>query len=698
VVGAPTARSMSSFWDELVACGNDANLLIDVVARRAAEVVGEASILTRCSDDGKQLVPVAVHHRDTQIAEFIRTVVESAPYGIDEGLAGRAVLSREAVVVSEVDAETLTDMHATHTASFRARHTIHALLIVPMIAFGEVLGTLGVVRIESNQPYDDEDRVVMESLAERAALVLADATRRPARVGPAEYEAIFRQSMDGVLLTVPDGRVLAANPAACEILQRSEVEICRLGRAGLLVVDDPTTKSAISQRAVSGAARAELPMIRGDGETFTAEMSSTIFTTEYGQLRAAVIFRDVTSRVRAQEQLAIQHEYLQLLHAATTAINQATSIDSAIEHALRAVGTATDWPLGDALLLTGDGLLEPASAWFISDDDEFRWFRHEMQRAVLLPGEGLPGNVVESATAAWVPDLANDKRFVRGPQLEHVPLRAYVGVPIMAGSDVRGVLEFFSDQPKPRDDRLLALMIDLGTQLGRILERAETEAAHRRLDEDRASFVERAAHELRSPVSSLVIAADLLAKQPPADERGQKLLDLVVDSAHHLARLVNRLLDLSQLERSAPRLEIKHVDIGRIVERALEVEPAPPGHTVTCDVPAGLSALADELAVEQILTNLLRNAYRYGGTHVDVGVRRQDDRVLLIVTDDGAGVDPTIEDSLFEPFVRGPGHGGDGAGLGLAVSHRLTKAMDGTLSYRRAESGGSRFSVDLPAA
>jgi signal transduction histidine kinase len=118
---------------------------------------------------------------------------------------------------------------------------------------------------------------------------------------------------------------------------------------------------------------------------------------------------------------------------------------------------------------------------------------------------------------------------------------------------------------------------------------------------------------------------------------------------------------------------------------------------VTCDVPAGLSALADELAVEQILTNLLRNAYRYGGSRVEIGVRRQGDRVLLVVIDDGAGVDPTIEERLFEPFVRGPGTRSDGAGLGLAVSYRLANAMDGTLSYERAESGGSRFIVDLPA-
>jgi PAS domain S-box-containing protein len=691
-------HNLSSFWEELVVCGDDLSLLLEVIVRRAAEVVGEAAVLTTLSEDGTHLVPAAVHHPNPEVSDFVWTVVRSTPYRLGEGLAGRAALHREPAMASDIDTGGLDGMEPTHAAPFLERYAIHAVLVVPMIAFGNVVGTLGVVRIESDVPYDDEDVIVLESLAERAALALADATGRSARVGPAEYEAIFQQSVDGILFTAPDGRVLAANPAACEILQRTEEEISRLGRAGLLVVEDPRTTAAIARRAASGKVRAELPMIRGDGETFIADLSSTVFTTGDRELRTAVIFRDATRRVYAQEQLAVQHDYLELLHDVTTAINEAPDVDSAIECALHAVGTATDWPLGDAVLVTDDGALELTSAWFVADPDRFRWFRRDMRRTALLPGEDLAGQVVESRTPLWVSDLAAAKpSFVRGTQLENVRLRAYVGVPIMAGTDVRGVLEVFSDQCRPRDDRLLAVLIDLGTQLGRALERSEHEAAHRRLDQERETFIGRAAHELRSPVSALVISADVLAKQPQVDERGEKLLGLVVESARHLTRLVNRLLDLSELERGAPVLEITHVDVGRVVERALDVERAPSGHTVARDVPAGIEALADELSLEQILTNLLRNAHLYGGSQVVVLVRRHDGRVLLSVTDDGEGVHPTIEDALFSPFVRGPGRRGDGAGLGLAVSRRLAEAMGGALRYERSEAGGSCFVVDLPS-
>ena len=126
--------------------------------------------------------------------------------------------------------------------------------------------------------------------------------------------------------------------------------------------------------------------------------------------------------------------------------------------------------------------------------------------------------------------------------------------------------------------------------------------------------------------------------------------------------------------------------------------PAPPGRTVTSHVAAGVRALADELSVDQILTNLLANAYRYGGDHVQVDVRSDGDHLSLTVADDGPGVDPAIERSLFDPFVRGPGRRGGGAGLGLAISHRLARAMGGSLRYEHRDGDGSRFVVELPAA
>lgn len=688
-------RGLASFWDELVAVGDDLERLLDLIARRAAEVVGEATVLTTVSEDGETLEPVAVFHPDADVRGFIRSVLASEPYRVGEGVAGAVAARREPAVVSDFDRDRLAGMSTPHTIRFLERFPIHSLVIVPMVAFGEVVGTLGAVRTDSERPYDDEDVMVMEALAERAALALAEARRQPRRIGPEDYEAIFRHSVDGVLFTVPDGRILAANPAACDILQRTEDEICRLGRAGLLV-DDRETRAAVAQRAVRGHARAHLQMRRGGGGVFTADVSSTIFTTADGELRASVIFRDVSEKAQAQAALARQHHHLTLLHAVTTAINEAEDVDAAIQRTLDAVGSATGWPLGDAFLVSDEGDLRPTSAWRIADPARFGWFRRWMQPMALEADEGLAGRVVASATAVWESDL-EAAALTREPA-PPAPLCSYVGVPIMVGTSARGVLELFSEEHVPRDDGLLSVLVDLGTQLGRALERTEAEAAHRRLDDERAAFVARAAHELRSPVAALVLAVGVLARRGAADARSRELLDVVVDSTDHLNRLVTRLLDLSRVEHGGADVSLEPVELSRIVRRLLSMHPAPAGRAATCAVPVGLRAVADELALHQVLTNLVVNAYRYGGGEVRVGAVRRDDTVELSVADDGPGVDPAIEPSLFAPFVRGTGAPGQGVGLGLAISSRLAEAMGGSLRYERGEEGGCRFVVAVPAA
>ncbi|HEX6417873.1 MAG TPA: GAF domain-containing protein, partial [Acidimicrobiales bacterium] len=626
----PAARGLSSFWDELVAIGDDVDRLLELIARRAAEVVGEASVLTTVSADGATLEPAAVFHADRDVRAFIRSVLAAEPYRIGEGVAGAVAARREPAVLSGIDPEQLAALSTPHSLRFLERHPIRSLLVVPMVAFGDVVGTLGLVRSESDRPYEDEDVMVVEALAERAALALAEARRRPHRIGPGDYEAIFRQSVDGVLFTAPDGRVLAANPAACAILDRSEAEICRLGRAGLLV-DDEATRAAVAQRAVQGHVRADVRMRRGGGEVFTADLSSTIFRTADGELRAAVIFRDVTERSQAQAELSRQHHHLMLLHGVTNAINQAPDLDAALQHTLDAIGSATGWPLGDAFLLTGDGVLRPSAAFRIADQARFGWFRRWMQPVTLAADEGLAGRVVGGATPVWEPDLVVSADFVRDLRQATTPLHTYVGVPIMVGTEARGVLELFSDERRPRDDALLSVLVDLGTQLGRALERTEAERARRRLDEERAAFVARAAHELRSPVAALVLAVGVLAGREPPDARDRELLDVVVDSTAHLERLVARLLDLSKIEHGALHLAPEAIDVARVVDRSVVANPAPPDRTVTCDLPPGLRAVADELAVGQILTNLLVNAYRYGGEHVAVAARRRDGTVEVAV-------------------------------------------------------------------
>ena len=121
--------------------------------------------------------------------------------------------------------------------------------------------------------------------------------------GHAAYRAVYENSPDGVLFTVPDGRVLAANPAACQILARSEAEICSLGRQGMADVTDDRWGLMLEERERAGQVRGVARMIRGDGALIEVEMSARIFHEADGTERACVIFRDVTDRVAMEREL-----------------------------------------------------------------------------------------------------------------------------------------------------------------------------------------------------------------------------------------------------------------------------------------------------------------------------------------------------------------------------------------------------------
>lgn len=122
------------------------------------------------------------------------------------------------------------------------------------------------------------------------------------------FQAIFEHSIDGVLFTVPDGQILAANSAACDLLRLSEYEIRERGRAGLADTTDPRWATALSERERSGNVRAQVRMRRGDGSVFTVDLASAIFHTASGQARGCVIFRDLSEQVAMAAELAVFEE------------------------------------------------------------------------------------------------------------------------------------------------------------------------------------------------------------------------------------------------------------------------------------------------------------------------------------------------------------------------------------------------------
>jgi len=117
------------------------------------------------------------------------------------------------------------------------------------------------------------------------------------------YRSLFENSIDGILLTAPDGTILAANPAACRMFQRTAEEICQAGRSGLVDVSDPRLAVALEERARSGEYTSVLFLRRKDGTHFPAEVSSGLFKASDSHFRTSMIIRDITERRQTEEML-----------------------------------------------------------------------------------------------------------------------------------------------------------------------------------------------------------------------------------------------------------------------------------------------------------------------------------------------------------------------------------------------------------
>jgi PAS domain S-box-containing protein len=151
---------------------------------------------------------------------------------------------------------------------------------------------------------------LVEFAARPVALVIAHNLAVPTQSDtPHESDersrALFTHSPEGILLTALDGQILAANPAACRMLQRTEAELCRLGRDGVLKAYDAA--NMIAERQRTGYFRGELQVLRADGNAFSADISTARFRDKEGQERAVIFFRDVSDRQQAEK--AFQESY-----------------------------------------------------------------------------------------------------------------------------------------------------------------------------------------------------------------------------------------------------------------------------------------------------------------------------------------------------------------------------------------------------
>jgi PAS domain S-box-containing protein len=309
---------------------------------------------------------------------------------------------------------------------------------------------------------------------------------------------------------------------------------------------------------------------------------------------------------------------------------------------------------------------------------------------------------------AWRAGTLGDELGGMRPQLargrDGAPLGSAMIVPIVVGEAVLGrIVCFAGAQPRYELDDL-GMAEDLGRRAGAAIENARQYARAERAVRARDEFLSVASHELRTPLSALMLQLGGLerAVERAGDDRLGKKTTAALRHTNRLAKLVERLLDVSRLATRRLTLDVEDCDVGELVQEVADRfgdEARQAGCAITTRVRRGIHRTCDRLRVEQVLTNLIANALRYGaGQPIEVGIDVDaHDLVLVTVRDHGIGIAAEDLPRIFDCFERAaPKLHYGGLGLGLYIAREIAQAHGGWIRADSRLGEGATFTFALP--
>jgi two-component system sensor histidine kinase KdpD len=282
-------------------------------------------------------------------------------------------------------------------------------------------------------------------------------------------------------------------------------------------------------------------------------------------------------------------------------------------------------------------------------------------------------------------------------------------LPLKAPMRTRGVLAVLPREqpwlPSPEQERLLetcATLVAIAVERVHYIEVAQEALVQMESERLRNGLLAALSHDLRTPLTALVGLADSLSlggALPPAQA---ELAQAIRGEAMRTSALVHNLLDMARLQSGQVTLKKEWQPLEEVVGAALQARASVLAqHRVRVDLPADLPLLEfDAVLMERVFCNLIENAAKYTppGSLIEIGARREAERVLVSVSDNGPGLPPGKEAGLFEKFTRGQDESAiPGVGLGLAIVRAIVDAHKGKVwAENRSDGPGARFVFTLP--
>jgi PAS domain S-box-containing protein len=427
--------------------------------------------------------------------------------------------------------------------------------------------------------------------------------------------------------------------------------------------------------------------------------------TGSGDLRYIGVSYDITRRKRTELDLRF---LAQASAELSSLVDEQSTLDKL---AFLAVPVFADWCAVD--MVQADGSLKRVAAAH-TDPEKVRLAHEFHQKFPPDPNQAVGvWNVIRSGRPEFLSEINDEllEKFVHDPRrravMEQLGFKSYIGVPLRARGQTRGVVTFISAESGRRYSAAdVALAEDLGHRAGIAIENARLYTDLQKADQAKNVFLATLAHELRNPLAAVVNGLTMIKLAPDNIEKVKRSANLMERQATQLARLVDELMDMSRITTGKIQLQAEKTDLAAVIASAIDATRAQieaARHRLSVRLPSGpLPLFADPMRLAQVFANLLSNAAKYTdqGGDICLTVERSDAEFIVRVKDSGIGITPDMLNRVFTMFAQVT-HPVDrsqgGLGIGLALVEGLVQLHGGRVEAHSAGlSQGSEFVVYLP--
>lgn len=527
--------------------------------------------------------------------------------------------------------------------------------------------------------------------------------------GPDEgYRALFEGAPVGYFTLSREGAIRDINPMGAKQLRADPDEVTGSCFFNYVAAHDKKRFEEHLRKVFSATTTqtCEVELVALNGAKRCLQLQSVAVPRAGHEPQCYMVTTDVSERRKKEEAE-------RFLVEATNKLAQSIDYHTTLAQLTRmCVPYLADWCT--VFIIERDGSIERLAT--AHADPAKEEVAQELQRKY-PPGRNNPFAIpVLRGETVLIPELDEAKIAATTQNEEHRQLvlklgpKSMIVVPLMLHGRVLGALSLMATGVHPTYNMN---DVDMATRLA---DRAAMPVENARLYLEaqeavkaRDEFLSIASHELRTPLTSLNLQLQGLLKSVQVEglrnlpqDRVKRRLQGAHEQVQRMADLVNRLLDVSRIGAGRIELEVEEINlvglVGEVLDR-FDLELKAAGCHLTFDMLDHPIVRADRFRLDQVVTNLVSNAIKYGrGNPIQVVVDCKDGDAVLSIEDQGMGISRDNIDRIFERFERASGSNSiTGLGLGLYISKRLIEAMGGAISVSSKIDVGSKFTIELPS-